>query len=143
MDGLRRSGAHFAPGIRRRHKPHTVPSTLKSRRCLLSGAKKKASPVRDERERLAREKAESDAVAARNELARERALIAQQLLEDRKNETAAIGGSPPETLVSTETLPTPSDEKAAAKRTRDANARVARKRRAAKDAAQNWPFSAW
>jgi hypothetical protein len=47
MAGLRKSGARFAPAIRRKPKPHTVPSTLKSTRCLLSGAKKKASLVRD------------------------------------------------------------------------------------------------
>jgi hypothetical protein len=94
-----------------------------------------------ERERRAREKAERDAATASTELARERALAAR-LLEEKKSATAPIA-VPTAAPLTTGTTPAPPDEKAAAKRVRDANARAARKRRAAKEAAQNWPFSGW
>jgi hypothetical protein len=94
-----------------------------------------------ERERRAREKAESDAATASTELARERALAAR-LLEEKKTATAPIA-VPTAAPLTTGTTPAPPDEKAEAKRVRDANARAARKRRAAKEAAQNWPFSGW
>ena len=42
--------------------------------------------------------------------------------------------------MTTGTTTAPPDGKAEAKRARDASARAARKRRAAKEAAQNWPF---
>jgi hypothetical protein len=118
---------------------------LEALRSAVSSAQRDASEAhqRLELERLAREKAESDAVAARSELARERALVAERLKEDAKNETAAIAEPKGENLQAVETPPAQSNDKADAKRTRNANAKAARKRRAAKDAAQNWPFSAW
>ncbi|MEO8420083.1 MAG: tetratricopeptide repeat protein [Hyphomicrobium sp.] len=96
-----------------------------------------------ERERRARAQAESDAATARTELARERALAAQ-LAEEKKTATAPIV-VPAAAPLTTGTTPAPPAEKAEAeaKRARDANARAARKRRAAKEAAQNWPFSGW
>jgi pimeloyl-ACP methyl ester carboxylesterase len=95
-----------------------------------------------ERERRARAMAESDAAAARTELARERALAARQLGE-KKTATAPVATPTAAAPITTGTTTPPPDAQAEAKRVRDANARAARKRRAAKEAAQNWPFSAW
>lgn len=47
MAGLRRFGVRYALGTKKGPKPHTAPSTLKSKRCSLSGAKKKADRLRD------------------------------------------------------------------------------------------------
>ena len=104
-------------------------------------AQQSAREAREElaRERLARAMAEGDAAAARAELARERALAARPL-EDKKTATAPIAAAAPAAPITTGTTPVPPDAKAAeAKRVRDA--RAARKRRAAKEAAQNWPFN--
>ena len=107
-------------------------------------AQQSARTAREElaRERLARVMAESDAAAARTELARERALAARPL-EDKKTATAPIAAATAAAPVTTGTTPVPPDGKAEAKRARDASARAARKRRAAKEAAQSWPFGAW
>ena len=114
-------------------------------RSAVYSAQQSAIAAREEleRERRARTLAESDAATARTELARERALAAQ-LAEEKKTATAPIV-VPVAAPLTTGTTPAPPDEKAEAeaKRVRDASARAARKRRAAKEAAQNWPFSGW
>jgi esterase/lipase superfamily enzyme len=130
--------------------PHDNPLDLKRARDESDALRRDSEELRQsltraqeelERERQARAKAESDAAAAHAELARERALAAR-LLEEKKAATAPVT-APSAAPVTTGATTPPPDAQAEAKRAREASARAARKRRAAKEAAQNWPFSGW